>query len=356
MNNSGYDNHAFDKLVDEFLLERWRFKPTEATFEGIHDYDCELDQVDQRSLLQFIQREEKYLARLEGFKNSGTLTQDKMLDLKILEGQLKKDIISERLFSRYRRDPSIYVNLAVFSCMALLLREFAPEEIRYKALISRLKQVPRLLQQGMENLGDADSIPAVWNKIGQASAQSAQSFFSNIILNIAVQADGLKNDMLAAATLASKAFKHYSEFLTNELSQKPEGDFAAGREYFEFLLREFHLLPYNPEDIEKIGLKFIETTIGEIKNLAGRISPEADWTEVIEIIKNDTPSKEALLDYYRAEIIKSRKFVLENDLVSIPDGESLKVIETPASHRNTYPYAAYLSPPLSKRPMREYSG
>ncbi|MEW5925656.1 MAG: DUF885 domain-containing protein, partial [Candidatus Zixiibacteriota bacterium] len=168
-------------------------------------------------------------------------------------------------------------------------------------------------------------------------------------LNESMRAGELKNDILAAATLASKAFRNYFEFLDGELSKRSKGDFAAGDEYFNFLLREFHLLPYDSDKIEKIGLESIESTLEVIKSLAAEISPHKDWTEVIETIKNETPPKENLLDHYRAEITKSRNFILENDLVTVPDDESLKVIETPASHRNTYPYAAYLTaPPFEK--------
>ena len=349
MNNSNLGNAAFDRLVDEFLLDRWRFYPTEATFEGIHDFDCDLEHLDRASIEQYLQKEERLLSNLDDFKKSGALSDEKTLDLKILECNLKRDIVSEKLFNRNRRDPSLYIGHAIFGCMAMMLRDFAPREIRHKALISRLKQIPHLLQQGMDNMNDAASIPPVWVKIGVSSAQAAQKFFSGIILNESMRAGYLKHDMLAAATLASKAFKNYSGFLEGELLKKSKGDFAAGEEYFDFLLREFHLLPYNADRLEKMGLEFIESTLDEIKSLAAEISPHKDWTEVIESIKNETPSKENLLDHYRNEIAKSRDFIVEHDLVTIPDDESLKVIETPASHRNTYPYAAYLmAPPFEK--------
>ena len=143
----------------------------------------------------------------------------------------------------------------------------------------------------------------------------------------------------------SEAFKKYTEFLAEDLSQKPPGEFASGKEYFEFLLREFHRLPYTAVEIEKIGHHFVRKTIDEIKRLAAEIEPGKDWTDVIEDAKAETPSSDGLLDCYRDEIKRSRDFIIEKNLVSVPDGESLSVIETPASHRSTYPYAAYLMAP-----------
>jgi len=349
MNEIKYDDPAFEKLVNDFLNERWRFNPTEATFEGVHRFDGELDYVDQESVATFLKKEEQCLSELMKFKESGDLSQDRILDLEILSGQLKRDIAADRYFNRFRRDPSVYIDLAVFSCMALLLREFAPKEVRLQALLKRLREIPRMLLQGMENLRSAELIPPVWLKIGRQSADAAQKFFSDIILNVSGQIEHLRNDLLAAATLASKTLKNYSEFLSDELSQKPAGDFAAGREYFDFLLSDFHRLPYNAADIEKVGSEYMEKTLDEIKRLTAEIDPRKKWTEVIDDVKRDTPTSESLLDRYRKEIDKTRRFIVDNDLVSIPDGETLSVIETPASHRGVLPYAAYLSaPPFEK--------
>ena len=345
MNAAEYNDTTFEKMVDEFLDERWKYNPTEATLEGIHDYDGELNQVDEETIRGFLRKEEELLGKLDNFKNSDRLSPDRRLDLEILSDQLRKDIVSDKKFNRFRRDPSVYVDIAVFSCLALLLRDFAPLEERYLSLIRRLKEIPRLLMQGMENLRTADSIPSVWLKIGRESSQAAQKLFSDIILNRSGEVEELKNDLLAAATLASKAFKKYTEFLAERLSQKPEGDFAAGKEYFEFLLKEFHRLPYTADEIEKSGSRYIERTLAEIKKIAAEVGPGKDWTEVIEDIKNETLPAGTLLDYYRDEIVRSRDFIVERDLVSIPEGESLEVVETPASHRSTYPYAAYLMAP-----------
>lgn len=352
MNNIEYNDRAFEKLVNDFLDDRWKFTPTEATFEGVHDYDGEMDQLDENSIEEFLRKEEKYLSELKNFRDSGRLSPERMLDLEILHGYLRRDIAEDRHFNRYRRDPSVYINHAVFSCMALLIRDFAPKEVRLRALIKRLGEVPRLLLQGMDNLRRAETIPAVWIDIAVKSADAAQKFFSDIILNVSGEVEEFKNEILASATLASKAFKNYSEFLSGELSQKPKGDFAAGKEYFEFLLRDFHMLPYGVDEIEKIGSEYIEKTLDEIKKLAAEISPGKDWTEVIEEVKSDAPPGESLLNHYREEMLRTRDFIVRNDLVTIPDNESLQIVETPASHRMTLPYAAYLSAPPFEKEQR----
>jgi uncharacterized protein (DUF885 family) len=43
---------------------------------------------------------------------------------------------------------------------------------------------------------------------------------------------------------------------------------------------------------------------------------------------------------------RARQFVLDHDLVTIPEGEELKIVDTPMFLRNQIPYAAYMPPGL----------
>jgi len=150
MNAAEYNDTTFEKMVDEFLDERWKYNPTEATLEGIHDYDGELNQVDEETIRGFLRKEEELLGKLDNFKKSDRLSPDRRLDLEILSDQLRKDIVSDKKFNRFRRDPSVYVDIAVFSCLALLLRDFAPVEERYLSLIRRLKRALSIADQTIE--------------------------------------------------------------------------------------------------------------------------------------------------------------------------------------------------------------
>lgn len=352
MKKSELTDSAFENLVERYLDEFMRVHPHEATFLGFHEYDGELDHIDTATRNEFLKKEEELIRVLSEFKQTGSLSPDNMLDLEILLRNLQKDVVDHDSFNRYLRDPSVAIDICIFACMILLMRDFAPREQRYQSLISRLKQIPRLLIEAKDNLQGADSIPPVWLNIATEKASSAQRFFSEVILQVSGEIAPLKNDLLAGATLASKAFIDYQDFLENELSAKSQGDFASGKEYFDFLLREYHMVPRTGEEIEKIGLKYIDDTIGELKELTAEIDPGKEWIEVIDDVKSDVPPARDLLEYYRREILSTKKFVFENDLVSIPEGESLDVIETPSIHRATYPYAAYMMPAPFEKDQR----
>jgi uncharacterized protein (DUF885 family) len=68
--------------------------------------------------------------------------------------------------------------------------------------------------------------------------------------------------------------------------------------------------------------------------------------ELVEEMKKGHPPADRLLDTYRAAMMSARRFVIEQDLVTIPPDEELTIVETPAYMRNQIPYAAYMPPGL----------
>jgi len=257
---------------------------------------------------------------------------------------LEKDIISFDLFNRFDRDPSFYPGVAIFSCLIFTMRNFCPKEERYRLLALRLKEIPRFLKEAKNNLSAAESIPRIWLEMGREITLSGKQFFTHLMMHTSGEIPSLRNDILAAATLASKGFEDYLKFLENELSAKPDGSFSSGKDYFDFIMKRHHLLPYDSQNLEEIGLEYIEKTIQEMQSVAKSIDPGKNWEEIINEIKKDAPSADLLLDHYRREIIKTKKFIIEKDLITLPENETLEVIETPMSERPTLPYAAYMAP------------
>jgi uncharacterized protein (DUF885 family) len=349
-----YDNDSFRKLVEEILDETWKTYPTMATQAGIHEYDDQLDHVDSAAQNAFIKNNRKWLNELAEFEREGKLASDTLIDLKVLRANIEKDIATGTLFNRLITDPSIYPGTAIFGCLIFIMRDFLPKDERYRLLTMRLRDIPRYLSEAKDNLRGADSIPGIWLDMARKMISDGQQFFTHLITGTAEEIKSLKNDILSSATLAARAFDDYYAFLNTELARKPEGSFASGREYFDILLKEYHLLPYDADDLEEIGLEYIEKIGREMKLVAAEIDPGKSPEELIAAIKSETPSPEELLSQYRKEIIRTRRFVIEQNLVTIPDGESLEVIETPLSERATLPYAAYMPPAPFEKEQRGF--
>ena len=115
------------------------------------------------------------------------------------------------------------------------------------------------------------------------------------------------------------------------------------------LLANHHQLPYDSNDLVKIGERVIRETLAELEKISRRIDPGKDWAEIVSEIRKSHPTKENLLSFYQEQMQKSHNYLKDRELVTLPEDEKLEVVESPVFVRHLIPYAAYMSPaPLEK--------
>jgi uncharacterized protein (DUF885 family) len=143
---------------------------------------------------------------------------------------------------------------------------------------------------------------------------------------------------------AAHAVEDYAGFLERDLGSRAQGDFACGHEYFDMLLRYRHGLSLTADDLHAFGQHLYESTLAELKVETRRLRGDEDIQALTRQIQATHPSAEELLAAYQHGMEDARTFVREHQLLSIPQGEQLNVIETPSFLRHHIPFAAYLQP------------
>ncbi len=339
---------AMAALAEAILEDRWRTSPTTATLEGIHAYDRQLDEVSAEALADAAARQRGFLRRLAEIDPKG-LPLEARLDHAVLSGQLEAAVSGFERIRAWEKDPSLYASIALYGVFPLVMRTFAPVEVRAEAAAARLAQVPRLLAQGRANLSaaPADRVsPLLFTEVAIQVVQGGQAFFAEAVPQLAepLASQGLKAELLKANADAMAAFAEFLEWLRTVHLPRSSGTFAIGREAFDLKLRTEHGLPYDADQLSAIGLEAIDQAERSLEALARTIDPNRSWVEQIETLKNVHPTPERLLDAYRAEMHRARAFVLERRLATLPPEERLEVIETPVFERPLIPYAALMSP------------
>jgi len=155
----------------------------------------------------------------------------------------------------------------------------------------------------------------------------------------------LRDELLSSAQTAAAALDHYATFI-NTFKASATGEFAAGREHVDFLLREYHLVDYDAEALAAYGEEIASRLETELTSVAHSIDPDRTWPELIEEIKLDHPAADELVDAYRKEMLVARQAVLDYDIASIPEGESCDVDWLPEFLRPIAPIAIFNSTPL----------
>ena len=322
--------------------ELMRDSPTSATFLGDHRYDDRLGDYSPAAIADQRRRLGQWLEKFQSDPGQGW-TLDAQID-RILTIQVLKQFI--RGLDRLRmqqRDPSSGSNECLGGVYGLVMREFAPLPERMKSILGRLRETPRVLQECQALIVPA-KVPRVWAEVAIDSARQGVGLLKVVVPMLAEAVPDLKEDVSAAAQAAGDALQDYAAWIEKEVLPNAQGDFAVGKELFNEILRENHMVDYDADTLLATGWRLVEDTQRQMKELAGRMDPGKTVEQLLEESKQEHPTAEGLLDAYRQSMATARQFVIDHQIASIPSNECIRIEPTPPFLRPTIPYAAYSSP------------
>ncbi len=252
----------------------------------------------------------------------------------------------------YRHNPTTYVELAGNSLFSLYMLEFDTKERRYASIISRLNQIPLLMQQAQENLVDA---PPVWREVALRENEG------NIEMIEGELRDGCppsqRPDYDKAVAVAKQALVSFNGFLENDLSAR-RSDWRLGKEKYAAKFAAALGLNVTPEaalaDAEKLLEKVREDMFALALPLYKKNNPGAPANDLDTVVKktlDKIAESHATPETYKSsaqEYLKEvREFTKTSGLVKLPPRDNLQVIDTPEFMRGIYSVGGFNSaPPL----------
>jgi uncharacterized protein (DUF885 family) len=330
-------------LADRILKFLWETDPVHATGLGIHDYDYLYADYSPEKRAVYLQQKKDYLAELKAI-DLKSLTREEQVDLAILQAQLNTQIYEEEVRKNLKRDPSHYPTEALYGVQQLQINYSLPLDHRVLAIMGRLKAMPLLFEQGMANLrSNPAEISTVSISVARDSVKAGRQFLEEIVPQFSGTVPHYFKDLLESNTLALKAMHQFEKCL-DDLEPLAQASFACGKEHFDFLLREKFLLDYSLEEVLETGKEALKETERLITEVAYELNPTVSWREQIDQLKNKHPEADNLLHTYKAEAERIRDFVVDENLVTLPETETLAIMETPIFQRSIMPYSGYVSP------------
>jgi uncharacterized protein (DUF885 family) len=301
-------------LYDTYLAERAALDPEWATGVGLHQHDDRLTRWDDASYQSRVTFVDEWLSRVP---DGG------------LDGRLWRNDLLSQQFEARRRDVRTVAPALPFGTVSalhdMLAKDYAPKAERLAAINKRLAQIPGMIDELRPKLVRP---PKVWTKMAIDDGEGALEFLGAEL--------GEADPALVA--IAKAAYEKYLQFLKEELLPRSDGSFVLGKEAYEFHLRTDHLLSLGVDELEKIGRREFEKTERMLEEIA------KDWPAVLEKMKHDHPTPQGLLEYYRKEVARARQYMIDKQIVGIPEWEKLEVVDTPAFQQSSIPYAAYSRP------------
>lgn len=337
----------FYRQAEAFIERMLEEAPTAATHLGDHRYDDRLGHHTEENIERqkdFLHEARKALEALPPEE----LSPEAGIDREVLLGIVKSFLRGFEAIRGHERDPGGYPSECLGGIFMLIVRDFAPLPERLKSVLGRLREVPRVLEEGRANIVP-EEVPPVWCEVAIESASQGIALFTVLIPALAAHAPEIKGELLSASRDAAAAMEEYVGFLKAEVLPKAAGDFAVGKELFEEMLRENHMLDMTADELHELGWRLFRETKEEMERLAAEIDSGKSAREILEEAKGNHPAAEELLEAYRREMERAKRFVVEKDIVSIPEGERLRLEPTPPFLAPVIPYAAYMPPgPLEK--------
>ena len=318
-----------------------RDNPVAATYYGIHDDDDQLGDGGRETILAEVAADREHLSAIEALDDAG-LSPAARFERDLEVHNTRRSIFeSDELRIWERR--SLALDTVGDGLFLLFVRDHAPLAERLDAIAGRLEGVPRHLDEARTR-SDRPQV-RLWQRIEIESAGQLPLLFDEVVTaGRDVLGPSEQRRLERAASTAAASVELYTTWLEGTLANGVDAT-GVGRELHD---RMVELRAFDGLDADAI-LALGEQKLAEEREAraaaAREIDPDSDVHEVVARLKADhAGSFTEALEGYRDAMGRARAYLIEHDLVSIPDDERIEVIETPQYLRNVIPFAAYFSP------------
>ncbi len=330
-----------NQLAADYLAAKSRFNPVWSTSLGIHDYDSLLPDYsiqavyDYRNQLSVI---ESRLRKIDTLK----LSLDQYIDYLVFKSALAADNFWLVRFPLHEISPALYIDDALNSLYYLMLDQAIPDSQRAYALLSRLRKIPDFLNLSW---GIQFNQAQIFYETAIETAENSEPLLLEIENYLGKILPDSSIRIAQICGLAKVNIKNYSLTCKIELNDAP-GTFAVGKNNFNYMLRQIHLLDIDSDSLKKIGWYWYDLsnrTMDSLRLIVDRLPP----APAVTLTRPDTFDVDDIMRYYQWEIDRTAEFLRENRIVTIPPdiGPCLPV-QMPAFMQATHRGIAYEPAPV----------
>ena len=287
-------------LFEEFYQTGLKNSPERATSYGDYRYNSLLDQYSLEEIARQHAEANDFLKRLQAIPTEGMSEKD-VLSHRIMERQIQREDVN---YSLKNYEMPVNQQNGVHTRLAdLPLRVPLDSVQHYDDYISRLRQIPRVLEQTTEVMrqGEKDGLMPprlVLDKLpGQCDGIiSANPFLIPTKKFPAEFSEEDKKRLTAEITKAINddvmpAFRKFAEFLRSEYAPKGRTDLSVeslpdGKRRYAEAVKFMTTINITPAEVHEIGLKEVERITAEMTKLA-KAQGYKDLAEFREAINKD---------------------------------------------------------------------
>jgi aldose sugar dehydrogenase len=278
--------------------------------DGIPDYTAAAAEAQRRSLVAL-------RTKFDALDASAWPVRDRV-DYLLVRSDLDMLDYGLNIYRATSRSPNFYLSSvssfgmssgATLSRLGQLVRQPPPfDRARAREILDHMAKIPRILAQAKRNLTEPTQEMSRWALPALADTEaSSRNFAAGLASHFPA---GEAKELPAAAANMAAAFADYRQWIEQRLPTMQHAQ-PIGRELYDWVLRRIWLLPFDAEDILRMGeqeyaryLSF--TSFEEARNrglpAATRVRTTADYAAATQ-----------------SDEIKVRAFLQSKDALTIPD-------------------------------------
>ncbi len=355
---------SLDSLVTGYIERYFATFPSRATAAGRHDFDDQLEVLDEETRVEWLRYNQEWLDAFELQPPSSLAAEDpSVIDARLVERQASRTIFLWGQRRQPERDPTFWTGRLSNAPVFLLVRHDLPAEQRYNSIAKRAALVPALVESALVALAREPQSMAP-ERVASAArqARNAVPLWNRDIL-AAWRAEGspgggeLEAQLRVGGEAAAAALMVLVERL-GELEEEAQGTLRLGNDY----QRLFTLL-HGSDPLAEIGAaagelprfadveRVLEVAEGALLETRGRAADygRSVWSEVFpdRAPPGDMPDREVLkelfervgedhaetveefVEDYRALLLEAEAFARRTDIVTLPDPLTVKTSASP---------------------------
>ncbi len=345
-----YPSEPFPHFVDDYLTYLHEVFPSQASLDGVHLHDDLLEDLSRPAVDAHIRALSGFSRRLRQI-DATHLPPTERIEHPIVGANIEARMFDFETVRSWERNPQIYADVIGTSLASQALFAYAPEAERARRVVSKLRQVPRLVQAARDNIKEC---PGIFVKIGLETWRGTLKFIETDLPRAFSGLDDLHilGDLADTSTEAAAAITSYVDYLETDLAPRAKASFRLGRDNFEQKLRHEEGITLSADRLLAIALRELGEVQEEFRSIAGRLNggdPMATWRKA----KEEHPQPGKLVATAQGQLQELLEFLQRQSIVTLPQSEPVVVAPSPEFYR--WAFASMWTPgPFETKPSRAY--
>jgi hypothetical protein len=323
--DDGREGHLLAGLASEYLSERLAFYPVEATLAGHHRNDGSLGNFAGEEIETRLLRLRDLRQRILGLDLT-KLPRAEYIDALLLTNAVKAEIHEIDEVARWKRSPLFYSEI-IRSGISSLLSVQVHSEIQLGSLLSRLDQIPQLLEAARSNL---DSPPRLWVEEGIADLGRCRRLIQDLPTALGRGSSPRKLTQLGEKSReAARSIRTFILYLEQEVLPQASPSFALGEESLVRQLFYQEMVDTPLDSLRRKGEAFLLEVQAQWEETAARLESATPSVSLLDTLTGDHPAASELVPFAEAVIEDVRRFTVEQELVGAVPETLLQAGEMP---------------------------